>query len=186
MEIRISIPINHVSEIFDSSYTRLEGGSWFCETIDTTRRTFDVLTRFYLGQKNIVIEILSESDPDSISLPFWQQELQKCKQTQISDYIINYFPHSHILCCSLKSLEDPIVIEWLNKAGLLQEEIHVIKQEAQERQTLHKAKEKNVTPTPSFTHPKGIQVGSLCAPAVLTQNRKAAYKPVYSFVDDTP
>ena len=189
MEIRISIPADHISENLNSSYTRVEGGSWFCETIDTTRRTFNVLTRFYLAQKDVVVEILLEDDPDSITLPCWPQESQKCKQIHISDSIVNYFTHSHVLCCSLKSLQDPIVIEWLIKAGLIQEEINTVKQEVFERQSVEKErvqktqKEEKVT---SFTHPKGVQVGSLCAPAsaVLVQKQKPVRQPVYSFIDE--
>jgi len=206
MEIRISIPADHVSDIFNTSYVRVEGGSWFCESIDNTRRTFNVLTRFYLAQKEVVIEILLEDDPDTITLPCWPQESQKCKRIHISDSVVNYFPHSHVLCCSLKSLDDPIVIEWLIKAGLIQEEIHTVKQEALKRQTVEKIKgqerlqkvqniektkktektekTESIKVTPSFTHPKGVQVGSLCAPAPLVQKQKPVRQPVYSFVDE--
>jgi hypothetical protein len=120
--------------------------------------------------------------------------------------VVERFSHLEVLRCSLGALEYLEVVEWLQKAGLSHEDRNMIKKRAISFSSIESTKSFRPpdisTPKPvketSFIHPKGIQVGSLCAPSPAPaslgqkqkktqkqkQNHKSVRQSVYSFVDE--
>jgi hypothetical protein len=113
--------------------------------------------------------------------------------------VVERFPHMEVLRCSLEALDHFEIVEWLQKAGVSHDDRNMIRKRATTFSSIESTKsfrpsEISTSKPISFIHPKGVQVGSLCAPTPdpLTQTQKQRQtqkqtqkqKPVYSFIDE--
>ena len=120
MEIRIYISVKN-NLLTDTKYQRTEGGSWFCETIDTTRRTFQVKDRFFLDK--VVVEVLEKVDPDYVSLPCWPLPSTQWSEVKNATYTVEHFPEFDVIRFSPKALEETELQDWFKKANISMDEL---------------------------------------------------------------
>ena len=131
MEIRIYVKIkNNVST--DTKYQRTEGGFWFCETIDTTRRAYQIKERFIIDKQKTVVEVLEELDPDYVSLPCWPLPPTQWSQTNLISSVkkvmatVEHFPEFDVVRFSPKALQETELQDWLIMANISMDELKKI------------------------------------------------------------
>jgi hypothetical protein len=128
MEIRIYVPIKNKLSA-DTKYQRIEGGFWFCETIDTLRRAYQIKERFVIDKQQTVVEVLEELEPEYVSLPCWPLPVVQWEQTNLISSVKNimatveHFPEFNVVRFSPKALEETELQDWLIMANISMDEL---------------------------------------------------------------